>query len=70
MLDFATIAWRKVQSLMHVHMLRTLATLITLIALSFTLGACGNRTPLTLPKPTAKPPASAPATAPAQHETQ
>jgi predicted small lipoprotein YifL len=47
---------------MHVHTCRTLAVLI---ALSFMLGACGNRTPLTLPKPAAKPPAAAPVTAPA-----
>jgi predicted small lipoprotein YifL len=31
------------------------------LALAFLLTACGNRTPLMLPKPEAKPPANAPA---------
>lgn len=45
---------------MRVRSLRTLA----LITFAVTLGACGNRTPLTLPKPAATAPKSAPATAP------
>lgn len=34
---------------------------LLLIALSLALIACGNRTPLRLPKPDAKPPTAAPA---------
>jgi predicted small lipoprotein YifL len=35
-----------------------LRTLFCLIVVSLVLAACGNRTPLMLPKPDAKPPAS------------
>jgi predicted small lipoprotein YifL len=34
---------------------------ILLVVVAFALGACGYRTPLTLPKPESKPPATAPA---------
>lgn len=46
---------------------------LLLMALSFALAACGNRTPLKLPKQDAKPPVVAPvapATAPAANEAK
>jgi len=42
-------------------MRKLLSYLVTSLALIFALTACGNRTPLQLPKPDAKPPAKGPA---------